>query len=302
MGNPYGGLPTELIHHIFDTLYDDSHIATLKACSLVDPLFCTLSQMRILSRVILRQENTYPTISSPSTVITPTYSPAVHFLQVLDMSPHIATYIQSLTIQCDWIVAGAIYMDHWVGSDTALAIVLPRLLNLRRVSISGNRVVLPLRQHKPRPWNTVSQGMTSVFSTKILPYALTDLDVTGISLFPIDLLRQCPSLKRLSISSLHFVSEKGIPAADKGNSIPQLDYLHLEDISDLEEMTQCFSTPSFPLDITCLRELSVHPSGQQDLEEIALCSAWAKSVTCLRIHTESAGGEDIGCHLLLDPC
>jgi hypothetical protein len=220
MGKPYGGLPTELIHDIFDTLYDDSHIATLKACSLVDPLFCTLSQMRILSRVILHQENTYPTLSSPATIITPTYSPAVHFLQVLDMSPHIATYIQSLTIQCDWVVVGAIFMDHWVGRDTALAIVLPRLINLRRVSISGNRVVLSLKQHKPRPWDTVSQGLTSVFSNKIPSCALTDLDVTGIELFPIDFLRQCPSLKRLSMSSLHFDPEKKISAADEGYSVP----------------------------------------------------------------------------------
>jgi hypothetical protein len=296
MGKPYGGLPTELIHDIFDTLYDDSHIATLKACSLVDPLFCTLSQMRILSRVILHQENTYPTLSSPATIITPTYSPAVHFLQVLNMSPHIATYIQTLTIQCDWIVVGAIFMDHWVGRDTALAIVLPRLINLRRVSISGNRVVLSLKQHKPRPWDTISQGLTSVFSNKIPSCALTDLDVTGIELFPIDLLRQCPALKRLSMSSLHFDPEKKILAADEGYSVPQLDYLHLEDLSDLEDVTQCFSAPSFPLDITCLRELSVHPSSHQDLEEIALFSAWAKSVTCLRIHTESAGGEDFRCH------
>ncbi|KAF9474283.1 hypothetical protein BDN70DRAFT_936775 [Pholiota conissans] len=286
MGTPYGGLPTELIHDIFDTLYDEQDLSTLKACSIVDRLFCTLSQMRLLSHIILQQECTYPTISPRPTVITQPYSPALHFLSVLEKSSHIATYIQCLTIQCDWMAAGIKGVEHWVRTDTSLAVLLPRLINLRRVSVSGSRVVHPQKQHTPRPWNSVSQGLTSIFSNRIPSHALTGLNITGIGRFPIILLQNCTSLKRLWFSSVSFDPERD---RSEENTIPRVDFLHLEDLTDLEKLAEWFTAPSFPLNINNLRELSVHPGGHQELEEIALCSSWAKSVTELRIHTESAG-------------
>ncbi|KAF8965960.1 hypothetical protein BDZ97DRAFT_1810503 [Flammula alnicola] len=287
----YRGLPIELLQHIVDILYDDRDLAALKACSRVNHLLYSLSQMHLLRDVVLHQEDiyAYPTTASPPTIITPVFNPALHFLQFLDDSPHIAPYIHSLAIECDWLPTNArrgYHLVHWLESDTGtgLATVVARLTNLRRFSVKGKST---LTEHKPRTWTRVSGGLRAGLLASFSSSITTEIDLTGVSQFPACLFRYCTSLNHLSIGSL-FCNTDELSSGEVKSTPCRLQYLHLDDTLDFEGLTVWFSSPGCPLDIAHLEHLSVCPNGPTGMGNLSLLSSCAKSVTHIHLHTEHA--------------
>lgn len=282
MDAPYRGAPREIIQlTLYFSYLDDPQ--SLRTCSYVDRLFCALAQMLLLSRVKLRQTH----IDTLTLSHVPVYSPATHFLQVLDQSPHLSTYIRSLAIQCsDWPQQNR-HNRHWLETDDSLSTLLSRLVNIQSISFLPfeDKPVHQQPQVPPLMYRATAQGVDAVLSS---PHALlfTCLDLRGVEEFPVELLRDCLALKHLSITSLTFN-----PMMSPPHSILQLDYLHIEISKHLQELAQYFTHPSFPINISCLKTLSVHPATRQTFDRLDAFSVHASSITHLHIRAKDIPGK-----------
>ncbi|KAF8877322.1 hypothetical protein CPB84DRAFT_1795116 [Gymnopilus junonius] len=115
------------------------------------------------------------------------YNPTNPFIETLDISPHIASYVHGLTLPCNWIRQRP--SPSWMDTDTAISQLLPRLL-------------LTLADHKPKPWSTFSWSFREAIAVVLANRCLLEIDLTGVGCFPSELLRHCPTVTRLSLASL----------------------------------------------------------------------------------------------------
>ncbi|KJA20152.1 hypothetical protein HYPSUDRAFT_830333 [Hypholoma sublateritium FD-334 SS-4] len=277
MGEPYRGIPRELIQHIFDILYVEDRDA-LKSCSYVDHLFTTLAQMRLLRSVNLAQ----------SWELTG-FPPPAGLLQILDESPHIAAYIWGLTIERTWPWQEPEPHDtHWLEMPNALSTLLPRLANIRRISvieIKDDRIQSPVSPLLS--WSRVGQSLELVFSP-IHVHMLTELDLRVIDVLPVEVLRHCISLKRLSVVALSF--DPSMAPSERSSPRAQLEYFHLEISTNMATLAQWFTHPSFPINITRLRTLSVRPGLRQKFEPLVSLAPCAAAATHLHIRAHDIPG------------
>lgn len=278
MDEPYRGFPRELIQHIFDILYVED-LEALKNCSYVDHLFSTLAQMRLLRNVNLPQS--WEPTGLP---------PPADLLQTLDKSPHIATYIWGLTIErtWSWHEPEPHNDTHWLEVPNALSTLLPRLANIRRLSIieiKDDQIQSPMSP--PLSWSSVGQSLEVVFS-QIHVHMLTELDLRVIDVLPVEVLRHCTSLKRLSVMALSF--DPSMAPSESTRPRTQLEYFHLEISAIMVPLAQWFTHPSFPINFTRLRTLSVRPGLRQKFEHLVSLAPCAAAATHLHIRARDIPG------------
>ncbi|KDR83204.1 hypothetical protein GALMADRAFT_239042 [Galerina marginata CBS 339.88] len=301
MDPSYRGLPTELLESIIDILFKEQDFVTLKLCSYVNQFFRVLSQSRLFRKVtFVNSKGHSPTSALNSNESMSSYEPALSFNDNLDSSPHIASYVQGLTMPCTWIrmSSGSGNPTHWLQRDRGLPRLLPRLIDLRCLAFPGKRITTRnmLHQSWPRRWFMFSAAIRTALITTLASNTLTELNITGIGLFPSNLFKSCSTLRRLSITTLQtddpdvqpscnsdHVDNQGSFSGNLSLKTNRLEYLHLEDLSKLEEVLAWLLLAGCPLDITRLRAFSLSPERVEDVENVTKFSTIMEVLSDLRI-------------------
>ena len=280
MGEPYRGIPRELIQQIFDILYVED-LDALRNCSYVDHVFSALAQMRLLRNVLL------PGQSWQLAGLPP---PPNHLLQTLDESPHIAAYIWGLTIEHTWSWFGYEHNDtHWLEGANLLPTLLSRLANIRRLSIieiKDEHIQSP--KSPPLYWSEVGDGLQAIFSQGNV-HMLTELDLRGLDILPVEMLRHCTSLKRLSVLALSF--DPSTMPAQNTSPRTRLEYFHLELSAHVTTLAQWLPHPSFPIDITRLHTLSGTPGVRQTFQYLVSLVPCAAATAHLHLRARDVPGQ-----------
>jgi hypothetical protein len=130
-------LPQELMDIIFESTEDGKW--TLRSCSLVCSSWLHSSRRHLFRRIVLLPPSRrhYDSGSRPT-------SDGQRLHNLLNMSPHIATYIRELKLYEGWSMRGRA----WVGSDQSLPLVLGMLKGLKRIELRRlrwNNLPLALR-------------------------------------------------------------------------------------------------------------------------------------------------------------
>ena len=116
-------LPQELIDIVFESTDDDEW--TLRSCSLVCSSWLHSSRRHLFRRIVLLP----PSCQYNSGSRPPLYGQRLHNL--LDRSPHIATYIRELQLYEGW----SIRRQAWIGSDQSIPPVLGMLKGLKKIEL-----------------------------------------------------------------------------------------------------------------------------------------------------------------------
>ncbi|KAF8877309.1 hypothetical protein CPB84DRAFT_1795077 [Gymnopilus junonius] len=255
-------LPPELLQTIFDIIYRETgSCATLEALSCANSYLCSIAQPYLLRNIVLRSHETHftKTLYKSDRNLT-LYNPASHFLQTLHASPHIALYIQVLTLPPAPLALNEHPpLHHWLDTDAALAQVFPLLVNLQRMSIAGDQAsTSDWPKHVQKLWDKTSISTREALANVFAADRLLEVDLTGIDSVPVSLLRSLSSLKRLSIANLDMTESKPDPLSSVSTyrhclplddpitpqSAPgssSLEYLHIEEIgrsSDLSVLSR----------------------------------------------------------------
>ncbi|PPR00547.1 hypothetical protein CVT26_009879 [Gymnopilus dilepis] len=277
----YRGLPTEILGFILDILALESSWSALRSCSLASRLFCTLAQSHLFRDITLYE--TYIRSRTVPSYVRNNFSPAGAFLRQLENSPHIASYIHGLTVQCNWVyMASAIPPSHWLDTDTSMSRLLPQLVNLRRLSIKGNKPLLPsFPTFRPRAWRSFAQSFRDAVAESINTQSLHELDLTGVGSFPVHFLRHGKEIKRLHVAHL-FVDQNTFDTSDVHTKLHQLEMFHIDEVGTADCSTT-ISSPSWPYDLTSLDTFIIYPSDFHD--SIGLLSISMKNLTHLHIQT-----------------
>ncbi|KAF8890555.1 hypothetical protein CPB84DRAFT_1849134 [Gymnopilus junonius] len=286
MPGSHRDLPTELLQTIFDILVSTpDSLPTLKAFSCASSRLCSISQPYLLRNVVLHQ-------SHPGTSNAPgptdchdhlPHNPANHFLQALLLSPYIASYIQGLTLPMN--------TSQWLDDDTSLSQLLPLLVNLQRLSITGGNVWISRKPtHVAKLWTTFSAEAREALGMALKVHCLSEVDLTGIELFPLSLLGYCHMLQRLSVANFEVAEERSDGMVLRyGNTKRQLEYLHIEEAGMPNEYL-IFGSPSWPFDLSSLHTLSISPRKVANLCHLPRNLT---SLQHLQIHTSQLGTDTV---------
>ena len=153
--------------------YNDTD--TLHACSLTSRPFLHACRTHL-----------FATITISDSTVKPGTSTGPNFKRLLQTSPHIAPYVQTLELQ------DAEYTE-WLCRDTSLEFCIPLLVNLKALLLR-----IQVWDDEKRFWALICQGQAISFFIKIL--SLRSLVSLDLSWFPHQLLQHCQHLDWLSLS------------------------------------------------------------------------------------------------------
>ena len=191
-------LPQELVDTVVSWLSDD--VESLRASSLVSRRFVALTQKHLFSTIKLRAEpqcrfylpsqaQEAPTQSSASRLIA-------KFTELLESSPHLASYVHSLVISDELSETEDILrpVSTWLSVETSecLVAILPRLRKLQTFHMQGVWQYSTAWSHF-HPY--LRDAMMNMFRLK----SLSSLSVHWIHNFPLAVLRSCSQLKHLNL-------------------------------------------------------------------------------------------------------
>ncbi|EAU83587.1 hypothetical protein CC1G_07960 [Coprinopsis cinerea okayama7 len=257
-------IPPELVELIVGFI---SSRSTLRACALVGPDFLYPCQQRLFTEVVLappKRRGTRPTKATP----------AQRFLDALNSSPHLASFVRSLIIECE----DSIEEQPWLYNDTALQHILPRLDRLAKISVNGK--VKPGDEAAPTKanlsWSSLSLTLRSALTSVMRSGSVIDLELGGFSRIPVSsVIHSCSQLKKLSLLPLYLVDEGdgGEQDSDAAPSPPEL--LDVEDITikqssvALRRTTDWLLRPNYGPDIRQVQRLHFTVMNTEDHSYIA---------------------------------
>lgn len=279
-------VPTEILDHILEDLDVASHDdrSSLLACSYANQALGVLAQKRLFRDVAI------------SVKIGELYTETLFYedndglttgrklLALLNVSPHIASYIQSITVT-DVVQPPGLDQPSWspepnsIKSDNSefpLYIITARAQNLKKLFLSISSL-----DSRHCFWSLMLPKMQNFFTQ--LAQRLHGIGLHPIEQVPMSIFH-CSVVDELEISSMHMISNVVPPSQVKLKSLnlqyrgPSLDcigYLWLS----------CFDSPSSAFDITDLRTLKVSPNATfPGLEDILkLCSKSLRNLNVLGV-------------------
>ncbi|PPQ75790.1 hypothetical protein CVT26_001474 [Gymnopilus dilepis] len=295
----HGGLPQELLQSIFDIVVEEpGNFQTTKAFSCASSRLCAIAQPYLLRHVLLHPIRTRNSrVPQQATNYDPDYNPSEHLLGVLYSSPHIASYIRRLTLIPGFATPPATTVRiHWLDRDSSLPKLLPLLVNLEALIIPAKYPQRSDNASGRKTWSTISIMSRNALETAFTSQ-LTEVDITGIDIFPSSLLWPLSSLQRLSVSNIQTIESKPDPLAwvwtyrdrvDNHDAVAQrqvgkrrLDSLFIEEAYDSEELL-AFSSPSWPFELDTCQTLTLSLGA---IESIFSILKSTRSLRNLRLHT-----------------
>ena len=191
-------LPQELVDTIINWLSDD--VESLRASSLVSRHFVSPSQKHLFSTIELLSEphcRLYlPSRAQKAPAQFPTSTFIAKFADLLESSPHLASYVHRLILSDDLSEAKLTLcpVSTWlsIGTSECLVAILPRLRKLQTFHILG------VWQYKTA-WSHFKPCLRDAMVTMFRLKSLSSLTIHWIHNFPLAMLRSCSQLKHLDL-------------------------------------------------------------------------------------------------------
>lgn len=191
-------LPQELVDTVINWLSDD--VESLRASSLVSRRFVALSQKHLFSTIALRSEPQcrlyLPFIAQEAPTQSPTSRIIAKFTDLLESSPHLASYVHSLVLSDDLSETGHTLnpVSTWlsIGTSQCLVAILPRLRKLQTFHIQG------VWQYSTA-WSHFNAHLRNAMMNMFRLKSLSSLSIHWIHNFPLAMLRSCSQLKHLDL-------------------------------------------------------------------------------------------------------
>ncbi|KAF6747542.1 hypothetical protein DFP72DRAFT_972381 [Ephemerocybe angulata] len=272
-------IPPELVETIIAFV---SYRPTLKACSLAGPAFTLPAQRGLFAEVFL----------SPPKSRSQKRSPANRFLNLITSSPHLASFVHSLVIECEDSVQG----QPWLYSDNDLQHVFPRLSKLTKISVNGR--IQPddegMSGKANLSWTSLSASLRTALISLIRSGSVVDLELGGFSRIPVSsVVDSCSRLKKLSLLPLYLVDDTPLPDAESSEN-PSENRVHLEDIKikqsavALRRTADWLLSPTCHLDVGELKRLHFEVSTLDDHRQISkIVNTCSKSLEHLEVNPGS---------------
>ncbi|KAJ7178235.1 hypothetical protein C8R46DRAFT_1346439 [Mycena filopes] len=236
-------IPQELVDLIVDNLHDD--LTSLKSCALSARAFVASSRIHIFNRVEIK-----PPLDRSST----SQNPCQRFCALLASSPDIAPLVIDLSVVIVGAETSFEYVPSlednsdggnggravtWLMDDAALALVLPALCNLKRISVVENGPMSWSRDGEfGLNWSKLQPPLRAAFTNVFSSPRLESIHIRGIVVESpyhlLSLFSEATALKDLSLSRIY--SAQGpfpdLPSwPDSQLWRPQLRFLLLDDIT-----------------------------------------------------------------------
>jgi hypothetical protein len=193
-------LPQELVDTVINWLSDD--VESLRASSLVSRRFVAPSQKYLFSTIELCSKPQgklylpFQVQEAPTQPRASTRRFIAKFTDLLKSSPHLASYVHSLTLSDDLSVTEHTLrpVSTWlsIGTSECLVALLPRLRQLQTFHIKGVWQYSTAWSHFNRH---LRNAMMNMFRLK----SLSSLSIHWIHNFPLAMLRSCSQLKHLDL-------------------------------------------------------------------------------------------------------
>ena len=225
-------IPTEIVNHILGLLHSDEDYTTLKICLVVFP---ELVERYLYSRISF----TEPPAHLPPTF---TFNKKQHY--VVDLTklslalidrPHVAKYVRSVHI-----------FIHEYHSLQVTSSILPKLPQIESIALVGSQRHLT--------WHMLDPAFHTIFQNTIRLPSIEGVAISGIGLFPLNVLDDCRNLKHL----LLFTQCTG-----EGASTPHLRSLGVQNQGDLM-MTKVITS----IKSNALHSLSLRPNDRTKFTQI----------------------------------
>ncbi|KAJ7486601.1 hypothetical protein FB451DRAFT_1553881 [Mycena latifolia] len=219
-------MPPELVELILGHLRYDPE--TLRRAALVSTEWLPIARAYLFARISL---------PAPESGTTRTACSALY--AVLSKSPHIARYIQHVTITGPyWIQFPT--SRNWIFTDETLPLLLDILLASSRAQSFHMHLVDQPWGELPMPLQTATQSLVN------LPTMLA-VDFTAVAALDVAIFKDCRALKRLKFSGIEHISHRASDSpADawpaRCDSLTVLD-INTEDLADI--VSWAISTPTF---------------------------------------------------------
>lgn len=272
-------LPVEILDHILGDLDSGSPDAksSLLACSYANRAFGAIAQKRLfrdlsISIKVSQRGSRAITFYEDNDGLTT----GRKLLDLLNISPHIASFIQSITVT-DAVQPPGTGQPVWsprpnsIKSDNSefpLYIITARAKNLKKLfftlsSLDGLRYFWSSMPHKMQDFLTqLTQRLPGIGFHSFLGVPM--------SIFYSSIVHE------LQISHIDINTNVIPPSKVK---LESLDFLFLPHTANLRERVSWFNSPSSAFEITDLRTLKVSPNDFSGLEDIlALCSKSLRSL------------------------
>ena len=243
-------IPTEIVNHILGLLHSDEEYTTLKICLVVFP---ELVERYLYSRI---------SFTEPPAHLSPTFTfnkkqnyvvdPTKLSLALIDR-PHVAKYVRSVHI----------FMDNY-HSLLVTSSILPKLPQIESIALIGNQ--------RHFSWNMLDPAFHTIFQNSVRLPSIEAVAISGIGLFPLDILNDCRNLRHLLLFTQC--------ASGEGVSAPHLRSLGIQNQEDLIMAKMITSIKS-----NTLHSLSLRPNDRTKFTQIRdLIEACSASLVNLELN------------------
>jgi len=268
-------LPPEIHPEIVQYLWDDKK--ALKACSTASSTFTASAQRHLFSQIIIRGP------LKPTKVQDIGGSPQ-NFKNLLDESPHIASYVDYLELFDDVRFTSRSGLEpttreEWLSTDTFLASCLNRLFNLKALVIQyGNREDFDqTRWEEIRRWNEMPDALLSSILTLLHQPSLVYVDMKSA---PINFILPGigPNIRHVVVYDLLKDTRLYSAPSQPLPGLPELTSLFINYGVDMEDAMELFvNEPSRSFDITKLERLIIWVEGYDYITQHDLVAEFLES-------------------------
>ncbi|KAJ7117258.1 hypothetical protein C8R43DRAFT_1112842 [Mycena crocata] len=252
-------IPSELITAIVDELEHDRD--SLKACSVVTVAFCAASQHHLFRSMWLHRENSHfytdtgQFLHSGTTIPSGTIKKA---FSILSESPHLAAYVQDLTID----------LPESADEDKPLAHILQVATNLERFVVSGLSL----------PWGSLPAPLASTILEVFTRPMVRRLHLHNVQEVPESAVWHMMSSK--TVLSIHTVV---VPDGEDSKHYPSSQLEHLILTASLPAIYELVLSPRAPK-FTRITHLTVRIDSGTSVFTDRLLSSLADTLTHLDLN------------------
>lgn len=239
-------LPYDIVEQILAFLSGDRK--SILSCSTVCRSFAALSHVHLFSSIAFK---TPPRILPSKTNFIPRTQ---QFYELLQTSPHLGGFVQSLDIINGVPAHLPPFIPGWIARDDTLPFILSSLPNLRRFSCRGDKTFTD--------WSDLPSPLQHALAEAMRRPALTHLELSKFIKIPFHPESFSPVLTHLSLSSVGFqdlcrLSSDANPNQGATGYKIQLQSLTVRMTSTgFRHLVEWLQHPSCPLGISALLSLS----------------------------------------------
>jgi len=288
-------LHVELYEHIFAHLDAIEDFQTLLNLSLTCATLSKYGQAVLFSKVVLGRPTVNPPLSTVKTTVRSNtapprmFRPATLFRALLGASPHLAKYVKELVISDRRYLPFYQKEKSWLRGDEQIALILPLLPNLCKISIYG----YPSHIDHRFTWDLLRPSLQRAIVDELRIGTISSLDAHRLDI-PVAILGLSPSLKYLSLRGTLFRTaldashhDEGLPASLCKPSLSSLEIATFEEV-EWSQFEQWLTGPSSP-NLSSLRTLVISFSPRSIAKQLAFVKKHLHSLDCLELQFPKEG-------------